>query len=495
MSVITPVLRQLLTHPTRIFIVDDQRSWRGFELLLGAMHVASEIERRTDARHVGFILPTSGLFPMAAIGAWMLGKTVIPFNYLLKGDDLQYVIDHSEVDTIVTVGPMLNHLRQTNGNIPAVRQYLRLDEMNFIRIPDFRWPKAVNEERDLAVILYTSGTSGRPKGVMLSHANVRTNVRQATAWARFSAADSAVGVLPQFHVFGLVVLTLLPLTIGCKVIFTARFMPKRIIELIRHHRPTVMFAIPSMYNAFLAVKDSDADDFRSLRYVVSGAEPLPDAVTTGFRERFGVQINEGYGMTETSCVTHWCRPEEHRDHSVGKTLPWMTTRIVSPDEVDLPPGRDGEIRVGGPNIMQGYYKRPEETAAAFDEQGFLRTGDIGRIDDDGFLYITGRLKEMMIIGGENVFPREIEEVINKHPSVGASAVVGARDPSRGEVPVAFVEMKEGHAFNETSLRSHCRSFLAQYKVPREIILVEKLPRTPTGKILRRLLKEQVPSDV
>ncbi len=476
----------------RTFIIDDQRSWQGYQLLLGAMRIAGELERATDARNVGILLPTGGLFPMAALAAWSLGRTVIPFNYLLKGEDLQYVIDHSEVDTIITVGPMLDHLRQTNGSIPRVRRFLRLDEIDFKSGLEFRWPLPVNEDRDLAVILYTSGTSGKPKGVMLSHTNVRTNIRQATSWANFSAADSAIGVLPQFHVFGLVVLTLLPLTIGCKVIFTARFVPRRIVELIRKHRPTVMFAIPSMYHAFLSVKDARPDDFSSLRYIVSGAEPLPDALTAGFRSRFGVQINEGYGMTETSCVTHWCRPEEHRDHSVGKTLPWMTTRIVSPEEVDLPPGQDGEIRVSGPNIMQGYYKRPEETAATFDARGFLRTGDIGRLDEDGFLYITGRLKEMMIIGGENVFPREIEEVINKHPAVGASAVVGARDPSRGEVPVAFVEMKEGCPFDETGIRSHCRSFLAQYKVPREIIHVDALPRTPTGKILRRLLKERVP---
>ncbi|MFG0330551.1 MAG: class I adenylate-forming enzyme family protein [Phycisphaerales bacterium] len=487
MSALWPILTRQLFQPTRVAVVDDQRSWRGIDLLVGALHVAEAIEKTTDAKHIGLMLPTSGLFPMAAIAGWMLGRTVVPLNYLLKGEDLQYVVDDAELGTIVTVGPMLDFL----GDPPKGTPMLKLDELSFKGLPELRWPYRASAD-ELAVILYTSGTSGRPKGVMLSHGNISSNIRQCCEWAQFDRQDVAMGVLPQFHVFGMTVLTLLPLTVGCKAIYSARFQPRKIFQLIKKHRATVFVAIPSMYNALLTTKEASRDDVASLRYLISGGEPLPDDVQDRFTERFGVTLNEGYGLTETSAVTHWCRPHEHRAHSVGKAIPGVEVRIVDETGRECGVNEDGEIRMAGPNIFRGYYELAEETERAFDEKGYFRTGDMGRVDEDGFLYITGRIKEMMIIGGENVFPREIEEVINRHPSVRASGVIGVRDPSRGEVPVAFVELEDGMEFDETSIRSHCRQFLAQYKVPRDIHHIEALPRNPTGKILRRELK--VPTD-
>jgi long-chain acyl-CoA synthetase len=229
-----------------------------------------------------------------------------------------------------------------------------------------------------------------------------------------------------------------------------------------------------------------------VRYVVSGGEPLPDAVAEGFRERFGVTIAEGYGLTETSPVSNWCRPEEYRPHSVGMPLRGVEQRIVDPGSGRvLGMGFDGEVQMRGPNVMRGYYKLPAETCAAFTSDGFFRTGDMGRHDADGHLSITGRIKEMLIVGGENVFPREIEEVLNKHESVAASGVVGRMDPLRGEVPVAFVELKEGAAFDATALKMWCRQSLAGYKVPDDIRRLEALPRNATGKVLRRELKNLV----
>ena len=482
------IFLQLLTHPTRVAVVDDQRSWRGIDLVVGALHVATHLERAGQSPHVGLLLPTGGLFPMAALAGWMLGRTVVPLNYLLKDEDLQYVVDDSEIDTIVTVGPMLDFI----GGAPRGPGLLRLDHLDFKALPEFRWPRWPSPD-DLAVLLYTSGTSGKPKGVMLTHRNLYSNIQQCASWAQFDDRDTIVGVLPQFHVFGLTALTMLPLCVGVRSVFTARFVPRKIVQLIREHRATAFMGIASMFNALLTVKDAKAEDWRQVRYLVSGGEPLPDAVAQGFKDRFGVIINEGYGMTETSAVTHWCRPQDYRRGSVGRGITGVSTRIVDLNTgEDCPPHVDGEIRVAGSNIMKGYYKLPEETAAAFDERGYLRTGDIGHLDEDDFLFITGRLKEMMIIGGENVFPREIEEALNKHESVTASGVIGVSDPSRGEVPVAFVEMKEDATFDETALRAHCRRYLAQYKVPRDILPAEKLPRTPTGKILRRELRNMLP---
>ncbi len=477
------ILRQIVMHPTRVMIVDDQRSWRGIDLLVGALHVAAEVERVSESRQVGILLPTGGLFPMAALGVWLLGRTVVPLNYLLKHSDLQYVVDDSEIDALITVGPMLQFV----GAAPKGPKLIRLDAMNFKQMPTLRWPRWVGSD-ELAVLLYTSGTSGKPKGVMLSHGNIAANIEQCMEWVDFDERDVILGVLPQFHVFGLTALTLLPLCHGLKVIFTARFMPRKIVQLIKRHRPTAFMGIASMYTALLNVKEQTAEDWKSLRFVVSGGEPLPDAISQGFREKLSVVLNEGFGMTETSAVSHWCRPSETRRHSVGRALPRIEVKIVAADGRVVGPNEEGELRLRGPNMMQGYFKLPEETAAAFDDEGYLRTGDMAREDEDGFLYITGRIKEMMIIGGENVFPREIEEVLNRHESVAASAVIGVRDESRGEVPVAFVELVEGAVFDETALRSFCRGYLAQYKVPRDVYLLEKLPRNPTGKIVRRELK-------
>jgi long-chain acyl-CoA synthetase len=484
MSVHWPIIRHLLAAPGRIAVVDDHRRWKGLELLLGSLHVAGAIAPQSESRTVGLLLPTGGLFPMAALAAWSLGRTVVPLNYLLKREELQYVIDDCGCDTVLTVKPMLDFL----GYVPERVRIHRLEDLNFKSVPDFRWP-ALRAPDDLAVLLYTSGTSGKPKGVMLTHANLSSNVDQVRRWIDISSRQVFLGVLPQFHSFGLTALTLLPLSCGCKVVYTARFAPHKIVTLLREHRPSVFVAIPSMYNALLHAKNAKADDWTSVRYVVSGGEPLPPAVFEGFRERFGVTINEGYGLTETSPVTNWCRPDEYRPRSVGRALPGIHERIVDiATGLDLPPGHDGEIRIAGPNVMEGYYHLPDLTAAAFDERGYFRTGDIGRLDDDGHLRITGRLKEMLIVGGENVFPREIEEVLERHPSVKAAGVVGTTDPIRGELPVAFVELKDGAAFDEQALKSFCRDHLAGYKVPRDITRLDALPRNPTGKLMRRELK-------
>jgi long-chain acyl-CoA synthetase len=489
MELLSAIRRNLLLRPLRPAVIDDQRTWRGVDLMVVAWHLAREIARTSDAPRIGVMLPTSGLFPAAAIAGWTLGRTIVPINYLLSRSDLEYVARDAGLDAMVTVGPMLDFI---GGSLPGVAD-IRMDRMRFGGIPPVRLTNPLGRD-DLAVVLYTSGTSGRPKGVMLSAGNIASNVRQCQEWVDFGARDRILGVLPQFHSFGLTVLTMLPLATGASAVYTARFVPRKLAELARTHRPTAFVAIPSMYNALRLLKDAAPDDFSSLRFAVSGGEPLPEAVFEGFRERFGVEINEGYGLTETSPVTNWCRPEEQRRKWVGKALPGIDQRIVGPDGQVLGPNQDGEVRMKGPNVMQGYLNLPDETAAVFDEHGYFKTGDMGRLDEQGFLAITGRIKEMLIIGGENVFPREIEEVLNRHESVKDSAVVGMSDGMRGEVALAFVELREGAAFDEAALKAHCRSGIAGFKIPREIRLLKELPRNPTGKIVRRKLSADTPSD-
>lgn len=482
MELLGDIRRSLLLRLTRPVVVDDQRTWRGLDLLAGSWHLARAIERSGSRGSVAVMLPTSGLFPLALLAAWQLGRTVVPVNYLLSRDDLAYVLKDADCDLVLSVQPMLDFI----GGPPSSPRVLRLEDVPFRGLPRPRWSNP-RSDADVAVLLYTSGTSARPKGVMLSGANLSANIRQIRGWVSFGPGDRLLGVLPQFHSFGLTVLTLLPLVIGGRAIYTAKFVPRRLVELARRERPTAFIAIPSMYNALLGVKDGGPEDFASLRYVVSGGEPLPAAVADGFHAKYGVRINEGYGLTETSPVTNWCRPEEYRPGSVGRPLPGIVERIVSPEGRVLGPNEDGEIRIKGPNVMLGYRGLDDATREVFDEEGFFRTGDMGRMDDEGFLSITGRIKEMLIIAGENVFPREIEEVLNGHPSVKASAVIGMPDGSRGEVALAFVELEEGATFDEKSLRAHCREGLAQYKVPREIRHLPALPRNATGKILRRQL--------
>ncbi|MCH2152269.1 MAG: AMP-binding protein [Phycisphaerales bacterium] len=495
MRILKPIMRHWRHAPLKVFCEDDHRQWRGATMWVAARHLAKWVASTTDAQNVGIFLPTSGAFPIAMAASWLCGRTIVPLNYLLARDELDYIIDHAELDTVITASPMLDRF----GDMPEGVNSLRIDKMNARGLPPMM--RAVQRpDEDTAVVLYTSGTSGRPKGVMLSGTNLMTNVRQCVQWADFNRSDGFLGVLPQFHSFGLCVCTVLPFSIGCRAYYTAQFKVMRVLQILREKNPTAFMAIPSMYNALLQAKSAKDSDFESLRFIVSGGEPLPDAVYEGFAERFKVRICEGFGMTETSPVTNWTLPEEERRGTVGRAVDGVEQIIVGDGGEKLGPGQDGELRIRGGNVMKGYYKMPQETKAAFDEEGFLCTGDMARIDEDGFLSITGRIKEMLIIGGENVFPREIEEVLVRHPSVSEAAVIGVQDPSRGEVALAFVETIEGCEFDAGALRSWCRESLAGYKVPREIRWVESLPRNPVGKVMRReltpetgLVKEEVES--
>ena len=497
MSLLRPILARALKHPRRTAVTDDRQSYAYAKLAAGACFVAREIKQATEAGHVGILLPTSGAFPVAFLGAWLAGRVPVPLNYLLAKEELQYVINDSDIDTLITSTQMLEFLGGRDV-IPENIKIVELEKISFKGIPPLRLPPNPGDD-ELAVLLYTSGTSGKPKGVMLTHDNLQSNVLAAIQHANITHADTFLGVLPQFHSFGLTVLTLLPLFIGARVVYTARFVPRKIVGLIEEHRPDIFIAVPSMYGALLSVKKAGPDSFKSIRLAVSGAEPLSDAIYEAFKERFNLELLEGYGLTETSPACNWSTPSRNKRYSVGPALPGVGNVIVDEQGNTLGPNEDGEIILTGPNLMKGYYKLDDKTAEVITEitppganqsVRAFRTGDIGKLDDDGFLYITGRKKEMLIVGGENVFPREIEEVINTHPSVAASAVIGKHDDLRGEVPIAFVELNEDADFDESAIRNHCRDNLAQFKVPKEVHHIEKLPRNPTGKIMRRELKAE-----
>jgi len=486
MQVLEPILRNWTRRPLRVWAEDDFRCWRGITMWAASRHLARAIEDRTTRPNIGVLLPTGGAFPVSLAAIWLLGRTIVPLNYLLSKEEIAWIIEHAELDLVVTASGMLEKF----GPLPDTVQTLSLDKQNFKGVPSlFRPMKRADDH--VAVMLYTSGTSGRPKGVQLTVGNLATNVDQCIRWVNFTKRDCFLGVLPQFHSFGFTVTTLLPMILGCSVVYTARFQVSRVLELLRRRRPTALMAIPSMFNALLHSKDAKAEDLASVKYIVSGGEPLPDAVYEGFAERFGIRICEGYGLTETAPVTNWARPHEERRGVVGRPLDGVEETIIDPESGErLGSGRDGEIRIRGGNVMAGYFKDPEATAAAFDEDGFFRTGDMGRFSEDGFLSITGRIKEMLIIGGENVFPREIEDVVRQHPAVLDAAVIGVPDSMRGEVPLAFVELIEGESADPGEIRRFCRGPLSGFKVPRAVRILDALPRNPTGKIQRRMLSEE-----
>ncbi len=479
--------KSFLRRPTRTFMVDDTRSYRGIDLMVAGMHIADQVDALTAKPRVGMLIPTSGIFAAAAYGVWIGGRTAVPMNYLLDEKTLNYVIDDCGCDLIIASRKLIEHI----GFVPKVKKILYLEDMNFKSLPSPRLPKMVSAD-ELAVVLYTSGTSGKPKGVMLTHRNLLSNAVQLEEHIGVSHKDVFLGILPQFHSFGLTGLTLMPMLTGCKAVYTARFVPKKIVGLIQKHRPSVYLAIPSMYNAMLTVKSATADDFASFRLMLSGGEPLPETVRTRFAERYDQPIVEAYGLTETAPGTNVLLPSENRPGTVGRALPRVIQRIVDPATGDiLPHSTDGELRIQGPNVMKGYLGLEEETREAFDEDGFFKTGDMAQIDEDGFLKITGRIKEMMIVGGENVFPREIEEVLNAHPAVHDSGVIGLSDPMRGEVPIGFVELEEDQTVEPDEIKQWCRDRLPGYKVPKRVEIIDALPRNGTGKIMRRALSPKL----
>jgi long-chain acyl-CoA synthetase len=283
-------------------------------------------------------------------------------------------------------------------------------------------------------------------------------------------------VLPPFHAFGLTVTTLLPLVTGCETLYLPRFEPQKVLELIALRGVTVFAALPSMYRVLARIQAAKPVDLSRTRWFIAGGEPLPRSTAEAFEKAAGVPLREGYGLTETAPVLTINDEEETRAKSCGRPLPGVEIRIAD----------DGEIQAKGSNIMMGYHNLPDETNGVFTDDGWFRTGDLGYTDDDGYVYINGRAKELIISAGENIFPGEIEELLSEHPKVMAAAVVGAPDKVKGEVPVAHVQPHEGAEIDPMELRDFLKDKIAPFKVPREINIRE-LPIGPTGKVMKRML--------
>ncbi len=474
--------------PAAPAVSDGVRSLTYRQLARLALVLRDEIRRQTSCPRVGLMLPASTAFPACLFGALWGQRTAVPLNFLLNAQELGGVVRGADIDLIVTVRPFEEVARKLSARAVFLEDLPLKRRMLWATLRGIPSPPSVSSD-DTAVILFTSGTTAEPKGVELTQNSLHSNCVDSIYSLKMDAAQSFLNVLPPFHVFGLTGNVLIPALLGASVHAIPRFSPLALVRTVERNKVSVIMAVPSMYAAVLKTKSAKSDAFQSVRLAVSGGEPLPDTVRDRFHERFGVLLREGYGLTETSPVLSCGSVDDFRDGTVGRPIRNVEVRIVD-ERGDAPPvGVGGEILVRGPGIMKGYYKKPEETRRVIDADGWFHTGDIGLLDEDGFLKITGRAKEMLIIGGENVFPREIEGVLEAHADVLQAAVIGVPDELRGEAPVAFAIPREGAEVSDQDLRSFAKLSLAGFKVPKRVIIRDDLPIGPTGKILKRRLKE------
>lgn len=385
--------------------------------------------------------------------------------------------------------PLKNKLSpEAKKRIQGARRFKELQQSPVTGLPPAKW----DVEQDLAVLLYTGGTTGKPKGVMLSQKNLVVNAYQCRSWIDFNDHDRILAVLPIFHGFGMSVCMNASLISGGTCILLPRFSVDDMLKAIQRYRPTIFAGVPTMYIGMLNHDNFSKYDLSSLRGCFVGAAPLPLEVKEQFEKITGGRLLEGYGLTE-AVTAICCNPFKGINKSGSIGIPFadtvITVRDIETGTRDLPPGEIGELVIQGPTLMLGYYNRPEETQEAL-RGGWLYTGDLGYMDEDGYFYIVDRKKDLIITGGFNVYPKEVEDVLYRHPAVAEACVIGVPDDYAGEKVKAFVKLKEGAAATEQEIIAFCREHLTRYKVPKEVELVEDLPKSPIGKILKKELRQR-----
>jgi long-chain acyl-CoA synthetase len=432
---------------------------------------------------IAVMLPNCSEIITSMFAAWFQGAAMTPVNPALTDDEVRHQLQDSM--SVVVVGD--ERARSLAESIGVAWVDVRsVHESAEAELPE-RAPVA--QVSDFALVIYTSGTTGRPKGVLLDHANLDAMSRSIIEHFTLSETDTNLLVLPLFHVNGLVLSVLSVLRAGGNVVVAPRFSASTFWKLVEEHRPTYFSAVPTIYAILEAEADREVDS-SSLRFAICGAAPMPAELIGRFEERFKVPVVEGYGLSEGS-VASTINPLSgpRKPGTVGIALPGQDVLVVDPLGERQRPGRRGEVVIRGANVMRGYLGKPEETAKAV-RDGWLHTGDVGILDDDGYLRIVDRLKDMIIRGGENIYPREIEECLYGHGAVLEAAVVGKPDGVLGEVPVAFVALKPGLTVTEGELFAYCAASLARYKIPSEIHIRTELPKNSVGKLVKGSLREE-----
>jgi long-chain acyl-CoA synthetase len=477
---------------------------------------------------VGIMLPNTPQGIIAYYAVLMVGGIVVQINPLYMKKELKHQLADSGATTIVCldlVWPRVQEVKpetklkrvivtRLSDYLPVPKNWLfqlksKLagesvsvnyggDTYSFVSLVKKSSPEPMEpvfeSADDIALLQYTGGTTGLAKGAMLTHRNLVANCCQAEAWlykAKRTEPQSFVGALPFFHVYGMTTVMNLGMKMAAKIILIPKFDTDLVLKKIQEHKPTFFPGAPTMYVGLINHPKISQYDLSSVDACLSGSAPLPLEVQEKFEELSGGLLVEGYGMTETSPVTHanllWDRK---KSGTIG--LPWPDTdaRIVDVETGEvLPPGHEGELQVKGPQVMKGYWNRPEETEKVL-KDGWMCTGDIAKMDEDGYFYILDRKKDVIIAGGFNIYPREVEDILYEHEAVKEAAVIGVKDDYRGETVKAFIVLKEGHSVTEKELDRFCRERLAKFKVPRLYEFRKELPKSSIGKVLRRVLADE-----
>jgi long-chain acyl-CoA synthetase len=492
-------------NPGKLAVILDEYKLRYAEVNGAANKVANALVKMGVQRgdKVAIMLPNTPHFPICYYGILKAGATVVPLNVLLKHSEVQYHLEDSDSVALIAfegfLGEAAQGFRGAEGcrslvvvQAPGSTNPLPDGAASFNQIMADQSPAFDTVQTapgDTAVILYTSGTTGRPKGAELSHFNMFFNAMVGVE-KLLNVKDDEIGlaVLPLFHSFGQTCVMNALLYAGSTITMLPRFDPLKALEIIQRDKVTYFAGVPTMYFYLLNHPAAVNYDLSSLRLCVSGGSAMPVEVMLAFNAKHNVTILEGYGLSETSPVAsfnHLDRPT--KPGSIGTPIWGVEMRAVDPEGRPVPTGELGEIVIRGHNVMKGYYKRPEATAEAI-RSGWFHTGDLARVDEDGYFFIVDRVKDMIIRGGFNVYPREIEEVLYAHPAVAEAAVIGVYDLALGEEVKAVVAFKPGQLASEQDLIAYCKERLAAYKYPRSVEIRDTLPKTATGKILKRELK-------
>jgi acyl-CoA synthetase (AMP-forming)/AMP-acid ligase II len=431
---------------------------------------------------IAVMLPNRVELLVALVAAWRLGATATPINPAFTATEADYQINDADAALVVNEGDAA-----PNGNRPSIGA----DQLR--RIPRGRMiPPPPTAASDIALLIYTSGTTGSPKGVILDHGNIAAMASMIVTGLRITRKDHCLLILPLYHAYAICVSFLAPLLAGGQLSVLDRFHPQEFLTAIERLRPTYFSAVPTNYALLVSQPAEIRADTSSLRFAVCGSAPASPGLIAAAEQRFGFTVIEGYGLTEGTCAsTYTPLRGPRKPGTVGVPLPGQRVAIMNPAGELLPAGQQGEVVIQGPNVMAGYHNRPEETAEALGD-GWLRSGDLGVLDEDGHLRLVDRIKDVIICGGENLHPQEIESVLQAHPAVLEAAVVGAPHEIYGEVPVAYVAAYPGTEVDTADLLALCATHLTEIKVPVALHITDTLPKSPVGKINKPALRALQP---
>ncbi|MGD8404653.1 MAG: AMP-binding protein [Anaerolineales bacterium] len=435
-----------------------------------------------------------------------LGAITLPLNLAYPPDELKYFLEDSGAKLFFALDSNKANIQSILPNLPDLQECIFLDPAEPDKFQSLIAPSDVHLDKDLeilnqqsndntAVIIYTSGTTGRPKGAEITHGNLESNLQALHKIWGWQPDDVLLHVLPIFHVHGLFVALHGALHAGATALLMREFDPGRTLQNLVERKCTVLMAVPTIHRRLLDVPEAKGFDLAHVRLITSGSDRLPDEVFIDFQETFGHTLLERYGMTETGMNCSNPLNDERRIGSVGHPLPNVEVRIVeSESRATLPDGVIGELEIRGPNVFKGYWGQPEKTAESFSAEGWFKTGDLGFREEDGYITLCGRSKDLIISGGLNIYPPEVERVLVEHPAVDTCAVIGCPDAEWGERVTAVVVLNRGEAVSETNLIAFCRERLASYKSPKTVVFQNQLPRNAMGKVQKAILRNVLCSE-